>query len=105
MAYTENVANFIDALGPFYEFVDIPGKKKINNNTKGLPGGEDLSDSEGNDNLPIINGSVRDQENGFESGSSESSSHVPSPQPPSPAHTTSTPLSLVSTVLYILCCE
>lgn len=97
MAYTENVANFIDALGPFYEFVDIPGKKKINNNTKGLPGGEDLSDSEGNDNLPVINGRVKHQENGFESGSSESSSHVPSPQPPSPAHTNSTPLSLVST--------
>ncbi|KAK4300704.1 hypothetical protein Pmani_027105 [Petrolisthes manimaculis] len=94
MAYTENVANFIDALGPFYEFVDIPGKKKINNNTKGLPGGEDLSDFEGNDNLPIINGSITHQENGFESGSSASSSHVPSPQPPSPSHATSTPMSL-----------
>ncbi|XP_071538810.1 acyl-CoA-binding domain-containing protein 5-like isoform X2 [Panulirus ornatus] len=38
MAYTENVANFIDALGPFYEFIDIPGKKaKINNHIKDLP--------------------------------------------------------------------
>ncbi|KAK8397358.1 hypothetical protein O3P69_004815 [Scylla paramamosain] len=45
MAYTENVANFIDMLGPFYEYVDLPGKKKLNNNTSKGPPPRDLSDS------------------------------------------------------------
>lgn len=68
MAYTENVANFIDALGPFYEYVDVPGKKKLNNNTaKGPPSSGDASDScnegtesgsSGGRNTPITNGTV-----------------------------------------------
>ncbi|XP_076068209.1 acyl-CoA-binding domain-containing protein 5-like [Oratosquilla oratoria] len=32
MSYTENVANFVDMLGPFYEYVDLPGKSQTNNN-------------------------------------------------------------------------
>nr|XP_053630885.1 acyl-CoA-binding domain-containing protein 5-B-like isoform X2 [Cherax quadricarinatus] len=37
MSYSEDVAAFMDALGPFYEFVDIPGKKLKNVNTNGVP--------------------------------------------------------------------
>lgn len=72
MAYTENVANFIDALGPFYEYVDVPGKKKLNNNTdKGPPLSGDLSDScneatessSSGRNTPITNGVQCDTQN------------------------------------------
>lgn len=72
MAYTENVANFIDALGPFYEYVDVPGKKKLNNNTaKGPPSSGDLSDScneatessSSGRNTPITNGVQCDTQN------------------------------------------
>ncbi|XP_069192292.1 LOW QUALITY PROTEIN: acyl-CoA-binding domain-containing protein 5-like [Procambarus clarkii] len=46
MAYTENVANFIDALGPFYEFIDIPGMK-LKNNIKGVPEDEEPNSNYG----------------------------------------------------------
>lgn len=51
MSYTENVANFIDALGPFYEYIDIPGLKPKNNNTKGL------------DDSPVLNAVKSEDEN------------------------------------------
>ncbi|XP_063600149.1 acyl-CoA-binding domain-containing protein 5-like isoform X3 [Penaeus indicus] len=60
MAYTEDVANFIDALGPFYEFIDIPGtKNKNNNNNKGndKPDNDKKDDSAGDANdKPLTNG-------------------------------------------------
>lgn len=92
MSYTENVANFIDALGPFYEFIDLPGKKpKINNNSKDVNDDEQLSsDGEpvdgasdslvpnGHHDPKVLNG----MENGTESTSdlAQSSSQDSSPR-------------------------
>ncbi|XP_045129638.1 acyl-CoA-binding domain-containing protein 5-like isoform X2 [Portunus trituberculatus] len=88
MAYTENVANFIDKLGPFYEYVELPGKKQLNNNTtKGPPPPRDLSDS-GNEVTDSSSGSGNDSPvpngvNGIHVDLSEGVTALP-PPPPSP---------------------
>lgn len=94
MAYTEDVANFIDALGPFYEFIDIPGtKNKNNNNNKGndKPSNDKKDDSAGDANdKPITNGlnmpnkmngnHSLDSDSGSGSEAAQSSSQDSSPQ-------------------------
>ncbi|XP_069975098.1 acyl-CoA-binding domain-containing protein 5 isoform X4 [Penaeus vannamei] len=79
MAYTEDVANFIDALGPFYEFIDIPGaKNKNNNNNKGndKPNNDKKDDPDGDANdKPITNGlNLPDKMNGIHNLDSDSGS-------------------------------
>ncbi|XP_047502506.1 acyl-CoA-binding domain-containing protein 5-like isoform X2 [Penaeus chinensis] len=94
MAYTEDVANFIDALGPFYEFIDIPGtKNKNNNNNKGndKPDNDKKDDSAGDANdKPLTNGLNMpgkmngihnpDSDSGSGSEAAQSSSQDSSPQ-------------------------
>ena len=70
MSYNESVASFIDALGPFYEYVDIPGIKKVenhvtNNNIISVKGSSNNENSDqieeiGEDDgyIPISNGHV-----------------------------------------------
>ncbi|XP_068213197.1 acyl-CoA-binding domain-containing protein 5-like isoform X1 [Palaemon carinicauda] len=83
MSYTQDVANFIDALGPFYEFIDIPSlKPKNNNNVKGLDDSPSFRDNNAeeesgvaNGHIDKVNGDVRsDAETGSETQTSSESS-------------------------------
>ncbi|XP_042241109.1 acyl-CoA-binding domain-containing protein 5A-like isoform X2 [Homarus americanus] len=82
MSYTEDVANFIDVLGPFYEFIDVPfpGMTPRNNNTKGLPEDDEPNshngDMEGTNNF-VSNGDLHVHKiNGNQESDSESGSDI-----------------------------
>lgn len=60
MSYTQDVANFIDALGPFYEFIDIPSlKPKNNNNVKGLDDSPAFRDNDAQEENGMANGHIQ----------------------------------------------
>ena len=108
MSYTQDVANFIDALGPFYEFIDIPTlKPKNNNNVKGLEdnaafheNGEPEENGMTNGHIQKMNGDVSSD---LDSGSEvvQSSSQGSSPELVSAgSNCLPVPLALVSMIFF-----
>ncbi|KAK7080186.1 Acyl-CoA binding domain containing 5 [Halocaridina rubra] len=86
MSYTDSVANFLDALGPFYEYVELAGLKPKNNNTKGLDDSPGYPDSQSKVDVKLTNGHTRtlngELSSDLDSGSEElqSSSQNSSPE-------------------------
>ncbi|CAL4121733.1 unnamed protein product, partial [Meganyctiphanes norvegica] len=68
MSYSEDVANFIDVLGPFYEYVDVSGKKPNNNNNI-----KDSDDSSNEKEEHITNGHIVNGDGASDSESGDSS--------------------------------